>query len=256
MTPIIIANWKMNCTMNQARSMANACLSSALIIEAVSKGIEVVLCPPFTSISAVAEIVVNSNIGVGGQDCHWEKSGAYTGDISAEMLSASGCGYAIAGHSERRRYHMESDSIIGRKSLAAARSNLVPVICVGETEAERDSGLARQTVGGQLSAISTEFSESKPDRAYIAYEPIWAIGTGRIPSTAEISDMHKHIGLVLEKLGLPSYPIIYGGSVTAENAQSILAIPQVSGVLVGGASLSVESFSAIIYAGMNLLETR
>ena len=207
---------------------------------------DLLVCPPFPYLAAVAGILAGSPLHVGGQDCHPEESGAHTGDVSAAMLVDVGCTAVILGHSERRQNHGETDTAVRAKAQAAARAGLSPIICVGETEAEREAGRETEVVGRQIAA-------SLPDRfvGAVAYEPIWAIGTGRTPSVAEVGAVHQHIRAALAKrLGATgeAVRILYGGSVKPDNAAELLAVAEVGGALVGGASLRADTFLAIARA--------
>lgn len=230
-------NWKMNglrADLEEARALAQAF---------PDPGCGVLLCPPATLISAMAEAVSGTAVMVGGQDCHAQISGAHTGDISAQMLVDSGARHVILGHSERRADHGESSADVAAKAAAAQGAGLVAIICVGETEAERDSGKTLDVVLGQLAA-------SLPDGAcaantVIAYEPVWAIGTGRTPTLEQIAEVHDAL-----RGHLPDAEIslLYGGSVKPGNAEEIFAIENVDGALVGGASLKASDFGAIVAA--------
>jgi triosephosphate isomerase len=208
----------------------------------------VVVCPPATLISRVAA-EAGPAIGIGGQDCHPKVSGAYTGDISAEMLRDAGATWTIVGHSERRQYHGESDELIASKAQAGWRAGLAVIICIGETEAERLAGREEEVVDRQL-AVSVP-DEAATKTMAIAYEPVWAIGTGRTPTNDDIAKMHRHIrGRLVARFGEAGrrIEILYGGSVNPKNAKEILAQPEVGGALVGGASLKASDFLTIIVA--------
>lgn len=241
--PYIVGNWKMN----GVRSM----LSEARAIDRATNrisGVQVALAPPFTLIHAMREAV--QNIGVGGQDCHVEESGAFTGDISAPMLKDAGGDFTIVGHSERRALHGETDAVVCAKAEAAHAAGLSVILCVGETEAERDSGKAEAVVATQLQG-SLPRGEEVAEKLSVAYEPVWAIGTGRVPSVDDVGAMHRSIRKkLLEVYGEAGrgVRILYGGSVKADNAVELLAAEEVGGALVGGASLSAESFVAIMGA--------
>jgi triosephosphate isomerase (TIM) len=197
------------------------------------------LCPPATLLAAVDAVLAGSGVALGGQDCHAAPSGAHTGDISAEMLADAGCGYVILGHSERRQHHGETDAIVRAKLSAALRAGLAPILCVGETLAEREAGRAIETVTSQLAGSLPE--SMPPDRLVVAYEPVWAIGTGRSATADDIAAMHLAI-----RTRLPAATrILYGGSVNPKNAAELLAVENVDGALVGGASLKAEDFLAI-----------
>jgi triosephosphate isomerase len=241
---LIAGNWKMN-------GLASALDEVDALIRALKArpaGPDVLVCPPATLISRVAARV-GGVVAVGGQDCHPQPSGAFTGDVSAEMLRDAGASWAIVGHSERRQYHGEKDELIAAKAKAAWRAGLGVIICIGETETERNAGREEKVVDGQLAA-------SVPDGAAaaltaIAYEPVWAIGTGRTPTNEDIAKMHRHIRSVLvARFGDAGrrIDILYGGSVNPKNAKEILAQPEVGGALVGGASLKAADFLTIIAA--------
>jgi triosephosphate isomerase len=241
--PYIVGNWKMNGT--------RAMLSEARAIDRAAArfpGVQVALAPPFTLVHAMREAV--QDIGVGGQDCHATASGAYTGDIAAPMLADAGADFTIVGHSERRAMHDESDAIVRAKAEAAQDAGLSVIVCVGETEAERDAGTEVTVVTGQLEG-SLPRGENAAAKLSVAYEPVWAIGTGRVPSVDDVEAMHSairaHLGGVYGEAGA-DVRILYGGSVNAKNAAELLGIAEVGGALVGGASLTAESFTAIIGA--------
>ena len=223
-----------------------ASLAAALRAGAEGLACDLLVCPPFTQIAMVGDILGETAVAVGGQDCAAETAGAHTGDISAEMLADAGCSAVILGHSERRQDRGETDATVRAKALAAARAGLLAIVCVGETEAERDAGREIEVVGRQI-------AQSLPDgfAGVIAYEPIWAIGTGRTPTEADVGAVHAHIRAALvARLGAAGagLRILYGGSVKPENAAGLLAVAEVGGALVGGASLAAESFLAIARA--------
>ena len=245
MRRLLAGNWKMNG------------LGAALAeIRALERGVaearppvDIVICPPTTLIAAAAKEAASGKIAIGGQDCHAEPSGAYTGDIAAEMLRDAGASYVIIGHSERRQYHRESDEIVSAKFRAARRAGLRPILCVGETEIERDSGRAVAVVTGQLAASIPD--GAAPAQLVVAYEPVWAIGSGRTPSLDQVAEIHAAIRTYLESRfdnEGASIRILYGGSVKPGNAAELLAVPNVGGALVGGASLKAADFLAIILA--------
>ena len=212
------------------------------------------LAPPATLIYRMQEAL--QRIGVGGQDCHTEESGAFTGDISAAMLKDAGADFTIVGHSERRSMHGETNEIVRAKAQAAQSAGLGVILCVGETEAERDSGKAEDVVAAQLDG-SLPRGDEATERLSVAYEPVWAIGTGRVPSVKDVGDMHRSIRAKLEEIygdKAQDIRILYGGSVKADNASELLAADEVGGALVGGASLSADSFVSIIGAAAELAE--
>lgn len=241
--PYIVGNWKMNGLRAQ--------LAEARAIDrgaARHSGVDVGIAPPFTLISALAE--ASETLSVGGQDCHAEASGAFTGDVSAAMLADAGAGFVIVGHSERRAMHGESDAAVRAKAEAALAAGLSVIVCVGETEAERDAGNAEAVVTRQIDGSLPTGDEALAGLT-VAYEPVWAIGTGRVPSLDDVSAMHRAIRSKLvaifgeEGAGVR---ILYGGSVNAGNAADLLGADEVGGALVGGASLTADSFLAIVLA--------
>ncbi len=237
---LIVGNWKMNGQVADGRALAK---TLALFAEKEdSDKFKMVLCPPTTLMSTVALLCAESPVDWGGQDCHAQPAGAYTGDIAAPMLKDLGCSYVIVGHSERRQYHRETSTEIAAKAKVAHAAGLIAIICVGELDAERAAGKAETVVSAQL-------KESIPDTAtpantVIAYEPVWAIGTGKTASADDIRQMHAYIRRAVGE----GYALLYGGSVKAANAADILHTPNVDGVLVGGASLKADEFQAIARA--------
>lgn len=236
--PLVAGNWKMNGT--------TASLKEARLLAGMLKGVrlkcEVMICPPATLITTIKGVVKGARIRLGGQDCHWQANGAHTGDISAEMLKDAGCSAVIVGHSERRTNHGETDEIVRLKAEAAHRAGLAAIICIGETLEQRKAG---QTLG----VISRQLQGSVPAGAtaadtVIAYEPVWAIGTGLTPTTAEVADVHASIRAKTDA----AMRILYGGSVKPANAAELMAVANVNGALVGGASLKAADFIGIIKA--------
>lgn len=239
--PLIAGNWKMNGT---AASLAEV---EALHSMLESPQCDILLCPPATLLSRM--VSVSGSIMIGGQDCHSASSGAHTGDVSAQMIADAGGEAVIIGHSERRSDYGEQDTLIAAKATAAISAGLLAIICVGETEAERDDGQAETVVLNQLAASVPEHASA--DTAVIAYEPVWAIGTGRTPTPEDITAMHRTIReALMQRFGTQGAQmrILYGGSMKPSNAAEILAIENVNGGLVGGASLKASDFSAIIAA--------
>jgi triosephosphate isomerase len=237
--PLIAGNWKMNGL--QADGVALAKAIAAKIGEN-PLGADLLVCPPSTLVDRVAQSVAGSGLAVGGQDCHSEKSGAHTGDIAASMLKDLGASHVILGHSERRADHGETSAQVKAKATAAHAAGLVAIICVGETEAERDGGRTLAVVEAQFGGSIPE--GATPENTVIAYEPVWAIGTGRTPTLAEVAEVHKTIRLLAEKaFGVDAAArllILYGGSMKPSNAKDLLAIADVD-----GASLKAEDFLAI-----------
>jgi triosephosphate isomerase len=241
MRKLVVGNWKMNGLGAEAEALARAVRDGAGDSPA-----QLVVCPPFTQIVAVAAILAASAVSVGGQDCHPTAFGPHTGDISAPMLWDAGARWVILGHSERRGAHGESDALVRAKALAAVAAGLTPIVCVGETEADRGAG-------GQEAVVTAQLTASLPEdfQGVVAYEPVWAIGTGRTPKEAEIAGMHAviraHLASAFGVHG-KEMAILYGGSVKPANAPAILALPEVGGGLIGGASLVAADFLAIAAA--------
>ncbi len=241
MRQLVAGNWKMH-----GLAAASVALAEGLRDGAAGIGCDLVVCPPFTRIEPVARILAGTAIGVGGQDCHAEPEGAHTGDISAAMLADAGARWVILGHSERRQNHGETDEAVREKVKAAVAAGLTPIVCVGETEEQRAGGRETEAVGWQI-----EGSLPKPFPGVIAYEPIWAIGTGRSCGAPEVGMMHAFIREELRRqFGAAGgdVRILYGGSVRPANAATLLAVPEVGGALVGGASLNAADFLAVARA--------
>lgn len=234
---IVAANWKMNPPIEEAGSLAAAYAGAGF------DGVTRILFPPHPYLVQMAMRLGQSGIRLGGQDCHSAVSGAHTGDVAAHMLAACGADIVLLGHSERRSDHGESDALVRVKAETALAENLSVMICVGETLAQRDAGQAEDIVGAQLSGSVPDDVDAS--RLIIAYEPVWAIGTGKVASDADIGAMHAYIHAQLAQRGLGDVPILYGGSVKPGNAGAIFAVPHVDGALVGGASLVADDFAAI-----------
>lgn len=244
--PLIAGNWKMNGNAAFASELAGSLADK--ISDAGSNDFEMLLCPPAPFLSAVRAAVGLAELALGGQDCHAGEQGAHTGDISADMLVDCGCRYVIVGHSERRADHGEDDATVQAKAAAAQSVGLIPIICIGETLAEREAGEAVEVVTAQLRGSVTGGSSAAS--MVIAYEPVWAIGTGRTPTLDDISEVHDAIRAALGDLAADAdgVRILYGGSVKPDNAAEILAVGNVNGALVGGASLKADDFWAIAAA--------
>lgn len=244
--PLIAGNWKMNGNAAFASELAGSLADK--ISDAGSNAFEMLLCPPAPFLSAVRAAVGLAELALGGQDCHAGEQGAHTGDISADMLVDCGCRYVIVGHSERRADHGEDDATVQAKAAAAQSVGLIPIICIGETLAEREAGEAVEVVTAQLRGSVTGGSSAAS--MVIAYEPVWAIGTGRTPTLDDISEVHDAIRAALGDLAADAdgVRILYGGSVKPDNAAEILAVGNVNGALVGGASLKADDFWAIAAA--------
>jgi triosephosphate isomerase len=239
--PLVAGNWKMNGLRASMVELAEIARGAGELI-----GTDIMVCPPATLIREFAVALGDARVRIGGQDCHPEPSGAFTGDLSAEMLKDAGASAVILGHSERRMYHNETDALVRAKALAARRAGLLAIICVGETRAQRQGGSALPVVAGQLDG-------SLPDGMsaagfVVAYEPVWAIGTGLTPTPDDIAEMHSHIRRHLTaRFGemMRGTRILYGGSVKASNAKELMGVSDVDGALVGGASLKASEFLAI-----------
>jgi triosephosphate isomerase len=242
MKPLIAGNWKMN----TLRANGSA-LVEGLIAQRAEKdpGCDILVCPPFVSIGLIKDMIAKSPILLGAQDCHKEESGAYTGCISAAMLSDASCGFVIVGHSERRAQNYETDLLVSEKAHAAHANDLVSIICVGERLVDREAGSTLSVVEEQL--LGSVPKNSKPNNTVIAYEPVWAIGTGKTPTSMQITEVHDHLRILLENnfSDGSEFRILYGGSMNPSNAQEILSIKNVNGGLVGGASLTIKDFWAI-----------
>ena len=245
-TPLIAGNWKMFKTVHEAVVFVKELRATVKDVADV----EIVVAPPFTAVHAAAEAARNSNIAVAAQDMHWEREGAFTGEVSAAMITEAGAEYVIIGHSERRRLFGESDAIVNRKTLAAIAAGLTPIVCVGETleERERNETLAildRQIKDGLDQVTGTQVAE-----LVLAYEPVWAIGTGRNATAAQAGEAHAHIRTRLRQWfggeAADLCRVLYGGSVKPDNIRQLIAEPDVDGALVGGASLDLRSFSDIV----------
>jgi triosephosphate isomerase len=240
--PLVAGNWKMNGLRSSIGELEKIVAGARRLRNA-----DIMVCPPATLIESFAAAARGSAVTIGGQDCHAQAAGAYTGDISAEMLRDAGARAVIVGHSERRQHHGETDAMVRAKVLAALRAELLAILCVGETREQRDAGEADTIVGGQLLRSLPDGAKDKD--FVIAYEPIWAIGSGTTPTRSEICHMH---GLIRERLEArfgeqkaQQVRILYGGSVKPSNAKELLAVDDVDGALVGGASLNAEDFLAI-----------
>ncbi|MBI3676520.1 MAG: triose-phosphate isomerase [Proteobacteria bacterium] len=244
MRQLIAGNWKMNglgASLAELDVIANHVASHP-------PHADILICPPATLI-ARAVATAKECLAIGGQDCRAEISGAFTGDVSAEMLKDAGAAFVIVGHSERRQYHQETDATVAAKANAAHRAGLVAIVCIGETEAERNAGKALDVVARQIEGSVPQ--QAPISSIVIAYEPVWAIGTGRTPTSSEIAEMHAHLRKrLIARLGAHAKDVrlLYGGSVKPSNAREILALPEVGGALVGGASLKASDFQPIFEA--------
>ncbi len=245
-TPLIAGNWKMYKTNDEAVKTAGRLVE----LVADTSEVDIMIAPVFTALDPVSKVVKGSRVGLGAQNLYWEKEGAYTGEISAGMLVSAGCQYVIIGHSERRQYFGETDETVNKKISAAITANLIPVFCVGETEAERESGntfsvLDKQVKGGLKEKVIEDLGS-----LVVAYEPVWAIGTGKTATKDQAQEAHKYIRSLIDGVFgtalADSVRILYGGSVKPANVTELMAMPDIDGALVGGASLDAESFSRIV----------
>lgn len=244
--PLIAGNWKMNTTVNQG---ADLVMKLRELIKGVDE-VDVVIAPPFTSLYHISHLVADSPIRLAAQDIFWEKSGAYTGEISPEMIKDAGCRYVIIGHSERRQYFNETDETINKKVVAAIRHDLMPIVCVGETLEEKEAGKTISRVRSQVRGALAGLAGGAVKGISIAYEPIWAIGTGKTASPQEAEEVHNSLReLIFEMFEADSAKgirIIYGGSVKPDNIDILMAQPNIDGALVGGASLKAEDFARLV----------
>jgi triosephosphate isomerase (TIM) len=246
---LVAGNWKMHTDLAGAVRLAS---EAARATEAhAGDGVAVALCPPFVSLEAVAEILRGSALRLGAQDMHWEDEGAFTGAVSAPMLASVGCHYVILGHSERRQHFGETDVAVGRKVRSALRHGLVPILCVGETLEQREGGQERAVVERQIRTALDGVDLDDPEGLVVAYEPVWAIGTGRTATPEQAQAMHAHVrALLADTLGPEGQEatVLYGGSVKPGNAAELFAQPDIDGGLIGGASLDAADFGAIVEA--------
>jgi triosephosphate isomerase len=245
MAHLIAGNWKMNGSPGFARDLAAALVAKS---RAATPRAAIALCPPAPLLGLVADAVKGSVIAVGAQDCHAKDKGAHTGDVSAVLLAEMGCRYVIVGHSERRTDHFETDAVVKGKAEAALRAGLIPIICVGETDADRENGQTAAVIARQVK--SSVPSAATAANTVIAYEPVWAIGTGKTATTDDIAPVHAQIRTLFGADGRAAgdLAVLYGGSVKGANAAGILACPGVNGALVGGASLDPDEFWTIVAA--------
>lgn len=246
--PFVAGNWKMNKTIAETRDLVSQ-LSEK--ISAIT-GVEKIICPPFVSLQTASALIGGSDIGLGAQNMHWEEKGAFTGEVSPAMVKEL-CGYVILGHSERRAYFNESDEIVNRKLISAQKYGLTPIVCVGETLDQYESKLTREIVSRQTSQSLKDVSPDFAPRIVVAYEPVWAIGTGKASNGLEANAVVKDVirPALAELFGLETAQairVLYGGSVTSSNAAEFFGQPDIDGALVGGASLKVDEFAAITRA--------
>jgi triosephosphate isomerase len=244
--PILAGNWKMNMTATQARELA----SKLIPLVSGVKDRDIVLAPTFTALQTVAEAIKGTNVALAAQNLFWEDKGAFTGEISAEMLLDSGCKYVIIGHSERRQYFGETDETVNKKVRQALNNGLLPIVCVGELLSEREAGKANDVIDRQITGALKGVTAAEMQKIVIAYEPVWAIGTGKTASPDQANEIHAFIRQKVKAMYTAEVAdglrIQYGGSVTPDNVSQLMAKPDIDGALVGGASLKPESFAALV----------
>ena len=245
----VAGNWKMNGDLQLARSLAGGIVKDCAGLDAVDIG----LCPPTTYLAAVAEALADTPVLLGGQDLSQHANGAYTGDISGDMLRDMGCTLVLVGHSERRQYHAESNLGVAEKFARALECGLMPVLCIGETRAQYEAGQTQAVVSAQVAAVLEHCGQQALSNAVLAYEPVWAIGTGLTASPEQAQEVHGHIREQLHAAGVAaqSVRIIYGGSVNINNAGELFAMADIDGGLIGGASLKVDDFVSICRVASN-----
>jgi len=249
--PIIAGNWKMNKTAGETRTLVEELVKSCSNLTSV----DVVLCPPFTSLWAAQEMLRNSTIKLGGQNMHWERTGAFTGEVAPDMLKEAGCHFVILGHSERRMYFKEDNEMINKKVKAAFSFGLTPILCVGESLAEREAGKTKQVVEDHVRGGFKDIPAAQAAKVVVAYEPVWAIGTGKTATPAQAEEVHAFIRGLLATLysgdTAQHVRIQYGGSVKPDNVKELMAQADIDGALVGGASLDAATFEKIVKFGGN-----
>ena len=245
--PLIAGNWKMYRTHQEAAELVRALIPRVADVSCC----EVVVCPPFTALTTVAELLKGTNIALGAQDVYWKSEGAYTGEISPLMLKAVGCRYVIVGHSERRQYFGETNATVHNKIKALYDAGLIPIICVGERLEEREAGKTHEVVSRQIDECLDGLEEEKLAASVVAYEPVWAIGTGRTATSDQAQEVQamirEQVAALYNKRVADALRILYGGSVKPENIRALMAMSDIDGALVGGASLAVESFASIVH---------
>ena len=249
---LIAGNWKMNLNSAEGAELAKDVVS----LVGAQTDVSVCVCPTFTTLEAVSNVVNDSNVSLGAQNMHSEASGAYTGEISAEMLRHLFCKFVILGHSERREYFGETDALVNKKTLAALAANLKPIVCIGETLEEREAGKVNEVIKTQLEGALVGLTADAADALVIAYEPVWAIGTGKTATPEMAEEVHAEIRSLLSGLigaeAADKVRILYGGSMKPENADELLAQPNIDGGLIGGAALKANSFAALVESAQKL----
>jgi len=254
--PIIAGNWKMYKNVAESIALTNGIKRAVYDID----NVDIVLCPPFTSLSDVKDLILDTNIALGAQNIYWEKEGAFTGEVSAGMLKSAGCSYVIVGHSERRAYFGETNESVNKKVKAALGEGLIPIMCVGEKLNEKEAGKTFDVISGHVENGLTDISAQDISKVIIAYEPVWAIGTGKNATAEQAEEVHKFIrGLLSKKYGKEISEVIriqYGGSVKPANAEELMKEQDIDGALVGGASLKEDSFVDIVKKTSRLVNAK
>ena len=244
--PMIAGNWKMYNDVNEAATLVADIKRALFDVE----NVDIVVIPPFVDLSDVGEMLIESNISLGAQNCFWEAEGAFTGEVSAKMLKSVGCDYVTIGHSERRKYFGETDETVNRRIKAVLDNGLVPIVCVGETLEEREESRTMEVVQAQITGALKGFTEEDIDSMVIAYEPVWAIGTGKTATPAQAQEVHAMIRGLLKEMYSSSLSdgkrILYGGSVKPDNVEELMKEKDIDGGLIGGASLKADSFAALV----------
>jgi len=248
---IIAGNWKMHKLLGEARALASDLKKR---LSRLDSPVEVILCPPFTALAEVGAVIAGTKMRLGAQNVYWEEKGAFTGEVSPQMLRDVGCTHVIIGHSERRQFFGEIDGTVNKRLKAALAAGLTPIVCVGESERQRDEGKTESVIIQQVRGGLSGLTHEQAVRILIAYEPVWAIGTGKNATPQQAQEVHALIRKLIAETQGPetasTLPILYGGSVKPDNAQALLEQPDINGALVGGASLDAESFEKIVRSGI------
>ncbi len=244
--PIVAGNWKMNKTLSEAIDLVDKIKNGSKEVD----NVDIIVSPPFVSIKSVVDGLKGSNVQVAAQNCHWEESGAYTGEISVSMIKSTGAEFVIVGHSERRKYFSETDEVVNKKAKLVLASGMTPIICIGETLEERESDKTFEVVERQVKGAFSGMEEEKAEQVILAYEPVWAIGTGKTATPDQAQEVHSKIRALIEELYsgdiAQSKRILYGGSMKPDNCEELMKEPDIDGGLIGGASLKHDSFTDII----------
>ncbi len=251
---LIAGNWKMNTNNFEAEKLCGLIAGGLMKMPRID--VKILVCPPSVNISSAGKVIKGTHIALGAQNCHYERKGAYTGEISVEMLSHVGCEYIITGHSERRAYFAETDEIINKKAIAILSGGLIPIICIGESLEQRKAMKTFEILENQLSKCLDGFTSADMEKIVVAYEPVWAIGTGVAATVGQVDEAHNWIREYLinaKGTGAENTILLYGGSMNAGNAGELLRLENVNGGLIGGASLKADSFLSIIHEGQNVL---